>query len=65
MTDKESNEAPKTLDRHAAELDAWLKERGLVPVVVARGRVSGGLSPIDDFMPATHDAVFTLQPGRP
>jgi hypothetical protein len=52
----------KTLDQHAADLDAWLKARGLVPVVVARGNVTGSLTRIEDFMPASHAATFILKP---
>lgn len=55
-------ESPKTLDQHAADLDAWLKERGLQPIVVARGIRTGALVPVDDFMPDTHVATFVLQP---
>lgn len=52
----------KTLDQHAADLDAWLAERGLVPLVVAQGKVTGALAPIADFMPASHLATWILQP---
>lgn len=64
MTDEAKETPAKTLDQHAADLDAWLAERGLAPMIVARGRVSGALSPIADFMPATHDATFILQPTK-
>lgn len=66
MTTEETQETQpaKTLDQHAAELDAWLQARGLVPMVVARGKRTGALSSIDDFMPDTHAATFILQPVR-
>lgn len=57
-----TEQTTKTLDQHAAELDAWLEARGLVPLVVARGNVTGSLTRIEDFMPASHTATFILQP---
>lgn len=44
--------------------DAWLAEHGVQPLVVARGRRSGQLSPIDDFMPDSHEASFVLVPRQ-
>jgi phage gp36-like protein len=43
-----TEQTTKTLDQHAAELDAWLKARGLVPVVVMQGIDTGHISPIAD-----------------
>ena len=54
----------KTLEQHQADLNQWLQERGLVPVVVAVGKYTGTPSPIADFMPRTHDAQFFLLEAR-
>jgi len=50
-----------TMEEHMADLQQWLRERGLIPVVVAVGKRSHAASPIADFMPDTHVAIFTLQ----
>ncbi len=52
---------PPTLEQYAAELSAWCNERGLVPVVVARGKRSGAAVPIADFLPESHEAHIILQ----
>lgn len=46
------------------ELDAWLAERGVTAVIMARGRRSGQLSPLVDFLPDTHDATIVLVPRQ-
>lgn len=58
----EATPAPptKTLEQHQADLNQWLQERGLVPMVVAVGKRTGAPSAIADFMPPTHDAQFIL-----
>lgn len=52
---------PKTVEQHMADLSVWFNERGLVPVVVALGKRTNTLCAIDDFLPETHTATFTVQ----
>lgn len=54
-----SQPQPPTMEQISQELNAWLQERGVTLQVVAIGR-SGQPSPIDDFLPTTHQATVTL-----
>lgn len=54
-------EQPKTLEELQKELAEWMTKNGLRPVVFARGLRTGSLANIDDFLPPTHEAAFTLQ----
>lgn len=49
-----------TMEQISQELNAWLQERGVTLHVVAIGFRSGQPSPIDDFLPTTHQATVTL-----
>lgn len=66
MTELTEPTPTKTLDQHAADLDAWLKARGLVPVVVMQGIDTGHISPIADYVRQYpgHRPTFILQPRR-
>lgn len=50
--------AALTPDQAMAELEATIKRLGLTPFIVARGNVTGKVSPIEDFMPSTHTAII-------
>lgn len=58
---KQTTLQPKlTIEQISQELNAWLQERGVSLQVVAIGFRSGQPSPIDDFLPTTHQATVTL-----
>lgn len=58
----EALEQPKqpTIEQISQELNAWLQERGVTLQIVAVGKRTGQPCPIDDFLPASHDATVTI-----
>lgn len=60
-TATQTEKTPQTLEQLQAELSEWLQKNRLRPVVLARGLRSGQVSPIIDFLPPTHEAVFVLE----
>lgn len=48
------------MEQISQELNAWLQERSVTLQVVAVGFRSGLPSPIDDFLPTTHQATVTI-----
>lgn len=60
-----SQACEKPMTQHAADLEKWLKERGLAILVIAVGKRTGGHAPIADFMPDTHEATFALVQVQP
>lgn len=58
----ETVEQPKqpTIEQISQELNAWLQEHGVSLQIVVIGLRTGQPSPIDDFLPPTHQATMTL-----
>ena len=60
MSEELNQEQPEpTMEQISQELNDWLQSRGVTLQIVAIGR-TGTPSPIDDFMPVTHQASVTL-----
>lgn len=60
---KQLNEQPSprpTMEQISQELNTWLQKHGVTLQVVAIGLRTGQPSPIDDFLPTTHQATVTL-----
>jgi len=57
-------ETPKTTEQHTKDLAVWLKERGLTLTVVAQGRVTNVLCPIEDFQSPTHVFIPILAEAK-
>lgn len=57
--------APKTLAQLQVELQTWLDQNHLQVAVMAHGLRTGQFAPIEDFMPATHEATFVVQRVQP
>lgn len=62
QTETTTTTTTKTQEQHFADLVAWCKARGLQPVIMAQGKRTGAMCPIDDFLPETHTAIFTVMP---